>query len=138
MLAFDWLASTNRQNWVQYFPCENDLCRAMLPDCLGTLSSSLCQISVLKEAIGQYVYDNTIFLKWVISNVPFCSIFVPFHFYLIIYVYICVCASQQFIGKHLQFQWDKLLLTKRNLLGRFKISTLANRKQSPKSRQQGS
>ena len=30
------------------------------------------------------VYDNTIFLKWGISNVPFCSMFVPFHFYLII------------------------------------------------------
>ena len=24
----------------------------MVPDCLGTLSSTLCQISVLKEAIG--------------------------------------------------------------------------------------
>ena len=37
----------------------------------------------MKEAIGYYVYDNTIFLKWGILNVPFCSIFVPFHFYLI-------------------------------------------------------
>ena len=54
----------------------------MLPDCLGTLSSTLCQIAALKEAIGYYVY-NTIFLKWGIVNVPFCSIFVPFHFYLI-------------------------------------------------------
>ena len=54
-----------------------------MPDCLGTLSSTLCQISALKEAIGSYVYDNTIFLKWGILNVPFCSIFVPFHFYLI-------------------------------------------------------
>ena len=53
-----------------------------MPDCLGTLSSTLCQISALKEAIG-YVYDNTIFLKWGILNVPLCSIFVPFHFYLI-------------------------------------------------------
>ena len=26
---------------------------------------------------------DTIFLKWGILNVPFCSIFVPFHFYLI-------------------------------------------------------
>ena len=54
-----------------------------MPDCLGTLSSTLCQISALKEAIGSYVYDNTIFLKWGILNVPFCSIFVPFLFYLI-------------------------------------------------------
>ena len=70
---------------MQYFACENDLCRAMLPDCLGTLSSTLCQISALKEAIGSYVYDNTIFLiiKGGILNVPFCSIFVPFHFYLV-------------------------------------------------------
>ena len=55
----------------------------MVPDCLGTLSSTLCQFTALKEAIGLYVYDNTIFLKWDIMNVPFCSIFVPFHFYLI-------------------------------------------------------
>ena len=46
------VARTNRQNWVPYFPCENDLYRAMLPDCLETLSSTLCQISALKEAIG--------------------------------------------------------------------------------------
>ena len=32
------------------FPSENDLCRAMEPDCLGTLSSTLCKISALKEA----------------------------------------------------------------------------------------
>ena len=55
-----------------------------MPDCLGTLSSTLCQISALKEAVGSYVYDNTIFLKWGILNVPFCSIFVPFYFYLIL------------------------------------------------------
>ena len=55
----------------------------MVQDCLGTLSSTLCQISALKEEIDSYVYDNTIFLKWGILNVPFCSIFVPFHFYLI-------------------------------------------------------
>ena len=68
-----------------YFPCENDLCRAVLPDCLETLSSTLCQISALKEAIGSYVYEINIFLKWGILNVPFCSIliFVPFHFYLV-------------------------------------------------------
>ena len=57
--------------------------QSMVPDCLGTLSSTLCQISALKEAIGQYVYDISIFLKWGILNVPFCSIFVPFHFYLV-------------------------------------------------------
>ena len=51
-----------------------------MPDCLGTLSSTLCQISALNEAIGYCVYDNTIFLKWGILNVPFCSMFVPFHF----------------------------------------------------------
>ena len=57
----------------------------MLPDCLGTLSSTLCQIliSALKEAIGWYVYDISIFLKWGILNVPISPIFVPFHFYLV-------------------------------------------------------
>ena len=86
MLVFDWLEQTDKINWVdpEYFACKNDLCRAMLPDCLGTLSSTLCQISALKEAIDSYVCDSTIFLKWGIVNVPFCSIFVTFHFYLII------------------------------------------------------
>ena len=65
-----------------FFPSENDLCIALLPDYLGTYSSNLCQILALKEAIGYYVYDIIIFLKWGILNVPFCSIFVPFHFYL--------------------------------------------------------
>ena len=30
-----------------------------------------------------YTYDISKFLKWGILNVPFCSIFVPFHFYLV-------------------------------------------------------
>ena len=70
---------------MQYFPCENDLCRAMVPDCLGTLSSTLCQISAFKRQLGNMFLTDTIFLKWGILNlnVPFCSIFVPFHFYLI-------------------------------------------------------
>ena len=83
MLAFDWLEQFDRQNWVSYFPCKNDLCRAMLADCLEMLSSTLCQISALKEAIGYFVYDISIFVKWGILNGPFCSIFVPFHFYLV-------------------------------------------------------
>ena len=37
----------------------------------------------MEEANGYYVYDISIFLKWGIANVPFCSIFVPFHFYLV-------------------------------------------------------
>ena len=36
----------------------------------------------MDEAIGYPVYDISLFLKWGISNVPFCSTFVPFHFYL--------------------------------------------------------
>ena len=82
---------------MQYFACENDLCRAMLPDCLGTLSSTLCQIAALKEAIGYYVCDNTIFLKWGIVNVPFCSIFVPFHFYLIMTLVVVPCLDNIFM-----------------------------------------
>ena len=31
-----------------------------------------------------YVYDNTIFLKWGILNVPFCSIFQWYHFIFIL------------------------------------------------------
>ena len=82
MVAFDWLEQRDK-NWVPYFPCKNDLCRAMLPDCLETLSSVLCQISAFREAIRKYVYDISTFLKWGILNVSFCSIFVPFHFYLV-------------------------------------------------------
>ena len=45
-----------------------------------------------------YVYDNTIFLKWGISNVPFCSIFVPFHFYLIMTLQLFVpCVHNMFM-----------------------------------------
>ena len=84
MLAFDWLEQTDKIGCNSFPARINDLCRAMVPDCLGTLSSTLCQISALKEAIGYYVYnyDNTIFLKWGILNVriPFCSIFVTFQY----------------------------------------------------------
>ena len=40
----------------------------------------------MEEAIGYNVYGMSIFLKWGILNayVPFCSIFVPFHFCLIV------------------------------------------------------
>ena len=52
-------------------------------------------------------YDISIFLKWGILNVPFCSIFVPFHFFLVmtlvvpyldkIYIYgfadLCTCKK---------------------------------------------
>ena len=45
------------------------------------------KIQTLKQSLltaGLQVSElNTIFLKWGILNVPFCSIFVPFHFYLI-------------------------------------------------------
>ena len=66
-----------------FFVSNSDLCRAMLPNYLRTYSSALCQIRALEKAFGSYVFDKTIFLKWGILNVPFCSIFVPFHFYLI-------------------------------------------------------
>ena len=68
----------------------------MLPDCLETLSSTLCQISALKEAIGYYVYDISIFLKWGILNVPFCSIFVQFHFYLVMTL-VVPCLDNMFM-----------------------------------------
>ena len=82
-----WLAGANSQKWVQYsphFPFENDLCGAILPDYLGTFSSALCQIWALEEAIGYSVYDISLFLKWGISNVPFCSILNIYHFIFIL------------------------------------------------------
>ena len=90
MLAFDWLEQTDKIG-CHIFPARMtsaELC--MLPDCLETLSSTLCQSSALKEAIGQFVYDISIFLKWGILNIPFCSIFVPFCFYLMTLVVPCL------------------------------------------------
>ena len=51
MLVFDWLEQTDKIKWVdpEYFACENDLCRAMLPNYLRTYSSALCQIKALKK-----------------------------------------------------------------------------------------
>ena len=69
----------------------------MLPDCLGTLSSTLCQISALKKAIGQYVYDNTLFLEWGNLNVPFCSMIVPFQFSLIMTLVVLPCLGNIFM-----------------------------------------
>ena len=54
MLAFDWLEQTDKIGCnilpaiARIFINYNDLRRAMVPDCLGTLSSTLCQISALK------------------------------------------------------------------------------------------
>ena len=39
---------------------------------------------------------NTVFLKWGILNVPFCSIFVPFHFYLIMTL-VLLCLHNMFM-----------------------------------------
>ena len=52
MLAFDWLEQTDKIG-CNIFPVRMTcLQRAMVPDCLRTLSSNLCHISALKEAIG--------------------------------------------------------------------------------------
>ena len=64
----------------------------------GNTFLNVGQISALKEAIGFYVYDNvvSIFLKWGILNVPFCSIFVPFHFYLVM-ILVVPCLGNIFM-----------------------------------------
>ena len=82
MLVFDWLEQTFKIGW-NILPARMtcaELCSQIVWEHFPQL---YVKISALKEAIGQYVYDNTIFLKWGILNVPFCSIFVQFHFYLI-------------------------------------------------------
>ena len=67
MLAFDWLELTVKIG-CNILPARM-LCaeQPMVPDCLGTLPSTLCKVSALKEAFGYYVYDGTIFLKWGIT-----------------------------------------------------------------------
>ena len=52
MPAFDWLERTDKIGCNNFPARMTQVCRAMVPDCLGTLSSTLCQISALKEAIG--------------------------------------------------------------------------------------
>ena len=47
----------------------------------------------MEEAIGYSVYDISLFLKWGISNVPFCSIFVPFQFYLVMTLFVPSLAN---------------------------------------------
>ena len=80
-----WLAGTNSQNWccfLHIFPQgENDFWRAMPPDYLGTFSSTLCQIWSLEEAILWQQHISKMHMG--IVNVLFCSIFVPFHFFLL-------------------------------------------------------
>ena len=61
ILVFDWLEQTDKIR-CNIFPVRMT-CAALLPDCLGTLSSTLCQMGMF--------------------NVPFYSIFVIFHFYLV-------------------------------------------------------
>ena len=43
-----------------------------------------------------YVYNISIFLKWGILSVPFCSIFVPFHFYLVVTL-VVLCLDNIYI-----------------------------------------
>ena len=43
-----------------------------------------------------YAYDISIFLKLGIINAPFCSIFVPFHFYLVMTL-VVPCLDNMYI-----------------------------------------
>ena len=44
---------------------------------------SFAKFEPWRGVFEQYGDDICIFLKWCILNVPFCSIFVPFQFYLV-------------------------------------------------------
>ena len=51
-IAFDWPKQTVKiyMQYSRYFSCNNDLCRAMLQDYLGTYSSAFCQLWAWKKA----------------------------------------------------------------------------------------
>ena len=53
----------SRKNTV-FFPCNIDLCRAMLPNYLGTYYSALCQILALEEAVEERIKCQSYPKKW--------------------------------------------------------------------------
>ena len=85
MLAFDWLEQTDKIG-CNIFPARMN-CADLELWCqiVWEHFPQLCVIyKPWRRQRGNMFMTNTIFLKWGILNVPFCSIFVPFHFNLII------------------------------------------------------
>ena len=86
---------TNRQIGCNIFPvrmtCAELWCQIFLEH-----FPQLCNCVKCQPWRRQLVYDNTIFLKWGILNVPLCSIFVPFHFYLIMTL-VVLCLDNMYI-----------------------------------------
>ena len=72
----------------------------MVPDCLRTLSATLCRSNFSLEGgnLGNmFMTTRAPYIsKWGISNVPFCAIFVPFHFYLIMTL-VVLCLHNMFM-----------------------------------------
>ena len=77
-LIIDWLAQTDKIG-CYIFPARMTCAERLFGN---TFLNFVLNFS-LKGGNWSNVYDNSIFLKWGILNVPFCSIFVPFHFDLI-------------------------------------------------------
>ena len=83
MLAFDWLEQTDKIG-CNIFSLREWLVQSYGARLFGnTLLNFVSNLSLEDSNWVLYVDDNTMFPKWGILNVPFCSIFVPFHFYLI-------------------------------------------------------
>ena len=78
MLAFDWLEQTDKIGAI--FSLREWLVQSYGARLFGNTFFNFMSNFSVQGGNWENVYDNTIFLKWGILNVPFCSIFVPFHF----------------------------------------------------------
>ena len=78
MLAFDWLEQTDKIGCNIFSTVQSYAARLFGNTFLNFVSNFS-----LEGGNWVDVYDISILLKWGILNVPFCSIFVPFHFYLV-------------------------------------------------------
>ena len=92
-LAFDWLEQIVKSGCsiLHIFPARMTCVELYCQITWEHLPQLCVKFELWRRQLGtmfitsayNYVHDISLFLKWGISNVPFCSIFVPFHFYLV-------------------------------------------------------
>ena len=82
-----YISRTNRRNWVQYFPCKNDLCRAIYAarlfgnTFLNFVSNFSLEGSNWLVCLWQHHISKMGYFKCtILFNI---KLIVPFHFYLI-------------------------------------------------------
>ena len=85
MLAFDWLEQPVKIDCsiLNIFPARMTCAELCCQFIWEHFPQHCVQFEPWRRQLGYFVYDISIFLKLGILNGPFCSIFVPFHFYLV-------------------------------------------------------